>query len=72
MSIKQSIGVIFILTILLATILTILGIWEVLSGDVTMKLVGTLIVICAGLGVSAGMLDKFFENKPKISNVDEV
>ena len=46
-----------------ATILSILGIWGFIDGDTTASLVFTLLVVCAGVGVSGAMIDKFFKDK---------
>lgn len=63
MTIKQSIGVLMILTVIATTLLSVLGIWGVLSGEVAVQLVITLVVVAGGLGVSAAMLDRFFKDE---------
>lgn len=60
LSVKQVIGVLFILTILACTLLAVLGIWGLVAGDTVYQMIGTLIVVALGLGVSGSMLDKFF------------
>ena len=60
LSVKQYIGVLFILTVLVCTFLAVLGIWGLVSGNTVNQLIGTLVVVAIGLGVSGSMLDRFF------------
>ena len=67
MSLKQILGSLFILTVLGCTVLSVLGIWGIIQGDTVWQLVFTLVVVAIGLGVSGGMIDKFFKDAPNES-----
>jgi hypothetical protein len=63
MNIKQILGTLFILTVLTCTLFGVLGIWGFIQGDTVYQLVGTLLVVAVGLGVSGSMIDQFFKDK---------
>jgi hypothetical protein len=60
MKIRQIIGTVFIACVLFSMILGILGIWGIIQGDVTGRLIGTAIVTSIGLGAAGTLLDKFW------------
>ena len=64
-TVKQMIGVLFILTVLGSTFFAVMGIWGIFASATVWKLVGTLAVVAVGLGVCSPMLDQFFPDKKK-------
>ena len=61
-TIKQMIGVLFILCVLSTTMLAVAGIWGIVSEANAYKMFWTLVSAAIGLGVSGSMLDTFFKD----------
>jgi hypothetical protein len=61
-TIKQSIGFVMVLIIMLCTLLGIGGVWGIIQGETAWQLFGTLVVVAIGLGTSGAMIDRFFKD----------
>lgn len=62
-TVKQKLGIAFIVIILLCTMLGIAGVWGFIQGETGWQIFSTLVVCAIGLGAAAGMMDVFFKDK---------
>jgi hypothetical protein len=62
MNTKQIFGSLFVLIILNATFLSVLGIWGVIEGEAVWQMIITLFVLAVGLGVSGRIISMFFKD----------
>lgn len=69
-TIKQALGMLCIITILGATLLSVLGIWGFLPGETAIQCVVTLVITSIGLGAAGSLIDTFFKDPDKTK--DEV
>lgn len=62
-TVKQKLGIVFILIILLCTLLGVAGVWGLVEGETAWQIFWTLCICALGLGTAAGMMDTFFKDK---------
>ena len=62
-TVKQAIGAIAALAILLSMIMAILGLWGKMDADTMWKLIGTFVVVAGGCSGATTIIDKYFVNQ---------
>lgn len=64
MTFRQIAGAILGFLVMFSTLLGVLGMWEIISGDAAFKTIGSSVIVGLGVAATSLVVDSFF-GKPK-------